>query len=350
MTRLVLKYIHEFRDRHGKTRRYFRRPGFKRVPLPGTPGSEQFMAAYQAALGGVSAPKLEIGHGRVKPGTIAALVVRYYRSTQFLSMTHSTQATYRGIIERFRTAHGEKRVATLRREDIKRMHEAKAGTPAAANNWLKLVRILLDLAVEEGLREDNPARTVKAIRHHTAGHEPWTSTEIEAFRAHHPLGTRARLAMELLYGTAQRRSDVVVLGRQLLRDGFLTFRQQKTHFEMFIPVLPELRAAIDAVPNNHLTFLVTEGGKPFTAAGFGNWFRDICEAAGLPKGFSAHGLRKAAATRLAEAGASDHEIMAWGGWKTLKEVQRYTASANRKKLAQSGADKLATGTSFGKPR
>jgi len=93
----------------------------------------------------------------------------------------------------------------------------------------------------------------------------------------------------------------------------------------------------------HLTFLVTEHGKPFTPAGFGNYFRDQCDLAGLSN-LSAHGLRKAGATRLAEVGATDHEIMAWGGWTTLKEVQRYTRAANRKRLALQAAGKLKAGT------
>jgi integrase len=67
------------------------------------------------------------------------------------------------------------------------------------------------------------------------------------------------------------------------------------------------------------------------------------------KGYAAHGLRKAVATRLAEAGCTDHQIMAWGGWETLKEVQRYTKAANRKRLAQSVLEKLERGTTNGKP-
>ena len=90
----------------------------------------------------------------------------------------------------------------------------------------------------------------------------------------------------------------------------------------------------------HLTFLVTEFGRPFTPAGFGNWFSDRCNEAGVPNNLRAHGLRKAGATRLAEHGCSDHEIMAWGGWATLQEVQRYTRAANRKRLALTAAAKL----------
>ena len=118
---------------------------------------------------------------------------------------------------------------------------------------------------------------------------------------------------------------------------------------MEIPILPELRVALDAMRTENLTYLTTEYGRAFSAAGFGNWFRDRCNEAGLPNGYASHGLRKAAATRLAEAGCTDHEIMAWGGWETLKEVQRYTRAANRKRLAQSGREKLETRTLCGKP-
>jgi integrase len=179
----------------------------------------------------------------------------------------------------------------------------------------------------------------------TGGFETWTSANIELYRSHYEVGTRARLALEMLYGTMQRRGDIIRLGRQHIQGGTLSLRQQKTGAPVDIPVLPELDAAIEAMPKaEHLTFLVTEYGKPFTAEGFGNWFRQQCRAAGLPKNLSAHGLRKAGATRFAEHGATDHEIMAWGGWTSLKEVQRYTKAADRKRLAQAAAKKLKIAT------
>src|SRR5690606_22897046 len=85
-----------------------------------------------------------------------------------------------------------------------------------------------------------------------------------------------------------------------------------------LPVHPELQKAIDATPGGNLTFLVTEFDKPFTANGFGNWFRKRCDEADLPH-CAAHGLRKAAATRLADNGATEHEIMSVTGHQTSKE-------------------------------
>jgi integrase len=211
---------------------------------------------------------------------------------------------------------------------------------------MKTLRGLMAFALADGIVTTDPTVGVKLARaKDTGGYVMWPVECIAQFRAAHQLGTRARLAIELLYGTVQRRGDVIKLGRQHVQNGVLSLRQQKTGVDIDIPVLPELQTAIDAMPGGgHLTFLVTEHGKPFTSAGFGNWFRDMCSQAGIAKNLSSHGLRKAGATRLAEHGCTDHEIMAWGGWKTLSEVQRYTRAASRKRLAKQAAVKLETGT------
>lgn len=306
------------------------------------------MEAYAAALKGeASAPR--IGTKRALPGTINALVIAYFTSPEYLSLSESTQSTYRNIIERFRREHGHRRVAHLHRDKIKEMLGNRVKTPSAARNWLRMVRMLMQLAIDLGLRSDDPTAGVKSFKIDSDGFKTWSTDEIEKYRKRHALGTRSRLALELLLNTAQRRSDVVRMGRQHIRDGILSIRQQKTGTLVEIPVLPELQEAIDAMPAENLTFLVTEAGNAFTANGFGNYFRDCADEAGIPKGFASHGLRKAAAVRFAEAGFTDHEIMAWGGWLTLKEVTRYTKAANRKKLALSGRDKLEARTSSGKP-
>jgi len=98
----------------------------------------------------------------------------------------------------------------------------------------------------------------------------------------------------------------------------------------------DLQAALAAMPSNHLTFLTTAFGKPFVAAGFTNWFREACNAAGLPKGTSAHGLRKAAARRLAEAGCSANVIASITGHKSLTEIERYTKAADQARMARDG--------------
>jgi integrase len=328
-------YIHRFKDRHGHVRHYFRRPGCKQVALPGLPGSAEFMAAYQAALAG---EPMAPGASRVAAGTISALVVQWYQSAGFRQLSPSTKATYRGIVERFRAEHGEKRVAMLEATHIRRLIAAKTDTPAAANNLLSLIRLLMRFAVEEDWRRDDPTLGVRKIRFKTEGFHTWTEDEIKKFEAKWPVGTRERLAFALLLHTGQRRSDVIRMGRQHVRDRTIDVVQQKTGTRLALPLSFALREALAACPSDQLTFLVTKDGAPFTAAGFTNWFRDSCNAAELPKGCSPHGLRKAAARRLAEAGCSASAIAAVTGHRTLSEVSRYTRAADQGRLAETAME------------
>ena len=337
------KFVQGFTDRHGKPRWYFRRPGFKRVPLPGLPWSPEFMAAYEEALAGQI---VQIGGSRVRPGTIRALAISYYNSLGFRSLKPSSQAIYRRIIDRFCGEHGDKRAATLQREHIVKLMAARK--PGSANGLHTVLRVMMQHALETGLRADDPTRDIKAIIVKTDGHHTWSEREIEQFEGRHAIGSRARLAFALLLYTGQRRSDVVRMGRQHIRDGALQVRQLKTGTELSIPVHPALAAIIAETPTDHLTFLTTQFGQPFTAGGFGNWFREQCDSAGL-KHCSAHGLRKAAARRLAEAGCTEHEIAAITGHASLREIARYTKAVDQKKLAAAAMEKVKAGTSSVKP-
>jgi integrase len=340
MTRIRLDYVHEFLDRHGRVRRYFRRSGFNQVPLPGLPGSVEFMAAYQAALSGDTVRPIEIGAGRAKAGTVAALTAAYLNSIAFGNLAPETQRSRRGILERFRAEHGEKRVTLLGRQHVERMLAAKAAIPSAARNFLNALRVLMQFAIETGIRSDDPTVGVKRVKLRTEGFRTWTEDDIGAFEAAHPIGTRARLALTLLLYTGQRRSDVIRIGRQHVRGGAIHVRQQKTGAELAIPMHANLKAVLDATLSEHLTFLTTAQGKPFTAAGFTNWFHDMCKEAGLSKGTSAHGLRKAACRRLAEAGCSTNEIAAISGHSSLREVERYTKAADQARMARAAIGKL----------
>jgi integrase len=339
------KYVQGFIDRHGKPRFYYRRAGFDPVPLPGLPWSPEFMAVYEAAA--QSHPR-EIGASRTRPGTADDAIVRYLKSQDFSALAHSTQGMRRAVLERFRSEHGEKRIAMLHPEHVGKLIGKLR--PYAQRNMLKTLRGLMAFAVKDRLIDSDPTAGCKLARvKDTGGFATWSDDHIAAFMDKHPLGSRARLAVALLLFTGQRRGDIVRLGRQHIRDSVLSNRQNKTGAQVDIPILPELQTVLDATPSEHLTFLVTEFGKPFTAAGFGNWFRDMCVEAGLPRGISAHGLRKAAATRFANHGATAHELMAWFGWKRITEAERYTRAANRKALAIGMVRKLETGTKTVKP-
>jgi integrase len=327
------KYCGWNTDHHGKRRVRFRKGGFSTY-LTGTPWSEDFMRQYAAALDGVKALASNIGAaGRTIPGSFNALIVLYYR-TDFRRLKPSTQRLWRNIIERFRSEHGSKPVPRLERKHIKDIIGAKASTPQAANNLLKVLRVLLNYAVEIGVIANNPAIGVRRYRSHGDGIHTWSEDEIARFEERHPIGTKARLAFALLLYTAQRRSDVIRFGWQHVQGDTIALRQEKTDNPLLIPIHPELAEALAAAPKTDMTFLIGERGKPFTPDGFGNFFRERCNEASLSPRCSAHGLRKAAATRLANAGCNTDQIKAITGHKALAEVARYTRAADQQRLAR----------------
>jgi integrase len=337
-------YVHSFTDRYGTPRYYFRRRGFPQAPLPGIPYSAEWMSAYEQAS--AAAPAV-IGSSRTVTGTVHHAVALYLDSEAFKSLAPITQGMRRRELERFRRDHGDRRIAMMRPEDAARILNRLR--PYPQRNALKALRGLMAFAVRERLVDSDPTAGFKPTKvKNTGGFTVWTEADIEMFEDRHPIGSRARLALGLLLYTGQRRGDVVLMGRQHIRDGTLSLRQSKTGAQVDIPVLPELQAIFDASTLGNLTFVMTERGKPFTPASFGNWFRRMCDGAGLAKGLSAHGLRKAAATRLADHGATAHELMSWFGWSSISEAERYTRAANRKVLAQGVIKKLEKGTGSGK--
>ena len=356
MRRPKMLYVQEFKDRHGKVRRYFRRAGHKPVPLPGLPGSTEFQEAYQAALDGISGGKKEIGIDRSGPGTIAAAVASYLASATFQALADETRRTRRNILERFRESHGEKRIAKLGQHHVQEMVEAKAKTPSAARNLLNTLRALMQHCRMVRMIKADPTIGVKRIKIKTDGYYTWTEADIAKFEERHPIGTKPRLALALLLYTAQRRSDIIAMGRQHIQNGSIRVKQSKPGISLEIPIHANLQAVLDKTPSEHLTFLTTAYGQPFTAAGFTNWFRDRCNDAGIGNGASAHGLRKAACRRLAEAGCSANVIASISGHVSLREVQRYTMAADQKRMAAAGMATVTkafpnrTGTQTVKPR
>ncbi|MCW5694666.1 MAG: tyrosine-type recombinase/integrase [Pseudolabrys sp.] len=341
MATFRLRYVVEDTDRHGNIRLYFRRRGQPKIRLPSIPGSEEFMSAYRDALSRLTdTSKL---HRRLQTGTFGHLCRQYFASPSFKGLDESTRNWRRRALNEIAVAHGDKPVAKMQARHVRQLRDEKADKPGASRNRLKALRALFRWAIENDQSPHDPTRDIKPIRHVTKGHHAWTSEEIGAFEDKHPLGSKARLAMTLLLYTACRREDVVRLGPQHISRGRLQYRQAKNEHrnpvDLDIPVHADLAKAIAETPSRHLTFLVTEYGKPFSVAGFGGKFREWCNQAGL-RHCSAHGLRKATASRLAERGASPHEIMAITGHRSLEEVERYTRTARKAQLADSAMAKL----------
>jgi integrase len=336
MTHKLPKWVQGWVDREGRPHHYFRRPGFPRVPLQGLPWSPQFMADYEAALAG---EQLAVGAKRSRPGSVSAAIAGYYTSLEFRSLAPGTQAMRRAILERFRREHGDKPMALLPTKFI--MVMLGKMKPFAARNWLKTIRGLLQFGVAQEFCSADVTQGIKLPRAKTDGHHTWTEAEIAQFETHHPIGGSARLALALGIYTGLRRGDAVALGPQHLRDGMLTVRQGKTGRVIRIPVHSDLLAVLGATPSGNMAFLVTAFGKPFTAAGFGAWFRKRLDEAGLSEDCSFHGLRKAACRRLAEAGCSANEIASISGHASLREVERYTKAADQERMARNAMARSA---------
>jgi integrase len=348
MALVNLKYVVRDRDRHGTARVYFRRFG-RKTRLHAPEGTEAFMAEYLALLDGTGAFKSK-PTGAIADGSWRWLCTRYFASAEFKRLEQSTQRVRRRLLELTfeeprepgsRDLFGDCPVQKLGAAAVRVLRDRKANFPEAANGRVKAIRQVLAWGLESHAQivRSNPARDVPYLKSGGTGFHSWTVDEVERYRAHHAIGTKARLALELVLLTGVRRSDLVLLGRQHVRQGWIKFTAHKGRNRspviIDVPVLPALQAVIDASPCGDLTFLVTDYGRPFTAPGFGNKMRTWCNEAGLPE-CSTHGLRKAGAATAAENGATDHQLMSIFGWLTIKEAQRYTRAARRKKMAGDG--------------
>jgi site-specific recombinase XerD len=242
-------------------------------------------------------------------------------------------------LERFRIEHGDRALHRLDQDAVKRLVGKKRPHPAI--NFLKALSPFLEWCVGEKLIASNPAVGVQRPKvPKSDGFATWTDELVEQYRAHHKVNTKARQAFELLVNVGAARIDTALLGRQHVRNGFLVYRRHKTGVLIEIPILPDLQAVIDTMAGDNLAFIATDRGTPYTKESFGNMFRDWCNVAGIAKGYSAHGLRKYAAKVRAELGATVPELMAWFGWMTMREAERYTRAADRRKMAVSLGQKV----------
>lgn len=347
-----LRYVYEDTDRHGNVRVYFWRSGTPKARIREAIGTPEFFAVYQKLLAGEGAtPPPRRSTDRPVANTWRALCVAYFASVRFRTgLSARTQHVRRQILEATfdepispgsSLVFADMPMPKFTAKPIRVLRDRKAATPEAANIRLKSIRQVLAWAIEDehcGIKR-NIARDVSYIRTGSTGFHSWEIDEVEAYESRHPIGTKARLALDLMLYLGVRRSDVVRLGRQHVRAGEVRFTpykgQRLNPSPLTLPLLPVLKRTIDATPCGDLTFLVSELGRPFTSNGFGNRMRKWCDEAGLPI-CASHGLRKVGAVIAAENGATDMQLMAIFGWKTVKEAQRYTRAARQRKLAADG--------------
>ena len=341
-----MRYRKEFpgvtviKDRHGKLRYRLRRTirgGRVDVYLPGVIGSTEFRAAYEEAIEGARTTSR-----RAKAGTIGQLVEVYLGSAAFRNLAPSTVAEKRVRLDWIRGVIGEARYAGVRPHHVEALM-AKKGGPQAANRVKKDMSQLFRVAAKNfGFSGQNPAALADSHKINTDGFHSWTDAEIATYREAHSTATMARLAIELFLGTGAARQDAAALTRANIRGGEIHYRRGKTGQEVVLPIVEELARELFHVPPGRLVVLANRDGAPFTARNLGRAFGVWCDEAGLPVGCRAHGLRKAGARRLAEAGATEHQIMSFLGHANPAMAARYTAAANRGIMAAAGVAKLRT--------
>jgi integrase len=340
MTQFKLRYIDTFRDsKTGKRVYYFRRPRGPRVRLPDDPNTKEFREAYEAALAN------SVGHkARVslrQPGTFDWLIEKYIESVAFARKANSTRYASRRAIERYIHDEdlGHRKFCDLKRHHVERMMTKRIATPGAANDLRKKFRTLMKFAIQNGWLDKDPTFGIEKFKE--GEHHTWTEEEIDQFQARWHVGTRERAAFGLLLYTGQRLGDVrKMVWSDVDRDRQIRVAQSKTGAKLAIPLHAELRAALNAIPREHVSILTTNFGRAFSDKGFGNWMADRIAMAGLPDRCVTHGLRKAAARRLAEAGCSTREIMAITGHTTSQMVDHYTKSAEQERMAESAMQRL----------
>lgn len=350
--------VTSYADRHGKTRYRFRKAGYKTHSFTAMPGTEAFREEYAAACQQETGVR-SAGIRHVVAGTFDELIGLYYQTSDFRGLSPWSQTTYRGIYERWRATttksgrrYGSAFVRDLTAAHVEQMMADMLPARAAANTLRKRLGTLMKLAVKRGIASTNPVRDSSPIAGKTTGFHTWTEDEIAAYQAQHPLGSTARLTLELMLWTGQRISDARVMGPPSIRGKRLVVDQKKLQGKVVLslPIMPALAESILATPTRGLVFILNEYGAPFTEKGLGNKMRQWCDEAGLPH-CTAHGLRKAAARRFAEAGCSNQQIKSWTGHTTDSEVARYTAAVSQQAMSDAAADMLLANlqTRLGEP-
>lgn len=324
--KLPLHVVRE-KTRHKTVVYYFREGKGPRTRLPDDLASAEFKAAYQALLAGrpIFSPP-----NNAPVRSLIWLVDRYHESGRWAQLSASTRRWQDRLFAQMLEKSGNIDARNIQPKHIRRAIDDRRATPSLANNFLKALSGLFKWALVNEHVDIDPTAGVERLRVKSGGFPAWTIEDAKRFRARWPIGTKPRLAFELLLQTGLRRSDIHRLGRQHLNGSVLTIRTHKTSTPITIELPQSLLDTISKTKTGDLHFIVGEHGRPFTVESFGNWFRDQCREANIKK--SAHGIRKLSATIAANGGATTHELMAQYGWATTHQAEIYTKGADRARL------------------
>ena len=337
MPRPLPLFLNRHVTRHGRVVYYVRRGRGPRIRIKAAWDAPEFWSAYQLALAG----EKPAGPRASGKGTLAWLFDRYREVSAWTELAASTRYKREKIMRRVLETAGREPLSAIDRKAVLAGIERRKAKPSSAQAFVDTLRPMFTWALEAELVTADPTAGIKVNLKpkRKGGYPPWTDEDMIKYEARWPRGTRERVLFDILCFTGLRIGDVAVLGRQHVRQNIIKLDNEKTGTRVTLPLLAPLKATLEAGPTGDLAFLVTRRGTPWNKGALGTYFSDSAKTAGV-YGKSAHGMRKAAATRAAEADATERELEAIFGWVGGRMATLYTKAANRTKLAAGAIDKL----------
>jgi integrase len=351
-----------FEDRHGKTR-YRVKCQRKWVSLPGEPHSGKFDAAFQAAIMGQPRPAEIVRLQTAShPESLKAAYRLLQETGEWKELDQKSSRRYTLLIERMlslpvegKIVIGDGPVADLKRQHVKKILAKFSDTPHMEKIALICLRKLIMVAIEEEWITADPSYGMKRVPT-TDGHKAWPADLMAAYEERWKIGTRQRTAYALGLWLGNRISDVARLAfddytiKRVMIDGtmreiegfeFVQFKGRKRGKKIFLPLTPALEDALRPIWKESGPILTSERTKRgYTDVSLSVRFGEWCHNAGIPPGYSMHGLRKALGVKLAEADATTREIMEMLGHSNIAYAELYSREADRIKLAVKARDKL----------
>ena len=335
-------HLHREMNRHGTVVWYVRIGKGPRIRIKATYGTPEFDAAYQTALSG-EAP---LPAGKAARGSLEWLWMLYRQTNAWTDLSPATRKQRENIMRGVLKTGGNQPLSKITGGAIKAGIDRRK--PFAARHFVDTLRGMFKWAVASEHIKSDPTAGKAVAKPKSKGFPVWTEDDLELFERRWPVGTRERVMFDVYLYTGLRRGDAAKLGKQHIRDGIITIDTEKTGTRVTIPVLPELAETMAAGPTGELSIIASKKGQPIRKEVLGNLFKKACRAAGINK--SAHGIRKAAATRAANNGATVATLEAIFGWEGGQMAALYTRAADRKALAAEHMAKLSkTGTSIPAP-
>lgn len=340
-----------YKDRHGRNRWRFRRGG-KSNELPGRPGEPAFEAAYQALVEGRSPEQntAVVKHPSSSlPCTLRAAWAKVPTSLpEWRRLEPETRARQSRIAEAFLITRvavdspllwADVPVADMRRRHIKGILAEMADRPHAARHLLVVIRRMIMVALDEEWIDTDPTYKIKH-RPEYVGWKAWPESARRQFEARWPVGTTPRLAYALGLWLGNRRGDIATLEPSAIDGNKIRIVQGKTGRELVLDITPMLREVLDATDLSGPTILKTQAGVSFSTKSLTGRMADWTRAAGMPPGYTLHGLRKTLGKMLAEGGATTRQIMDTLGHTDIQHAELYSREAEQERLARAGMGKV----------